>query len=222
MTAAQHGKLVGAQVLIRGAVTEYSYNSSSIGGAASILKGFAHGLGVATTKTEAKVVLDIRLYNATTGEIIDSVKAEGRATASGTSLNLNRDDYQMSAAGFKQTPLGHATRQAIESAVAAIVKRMQAEPWEARLASVDTDASGTTLYINAGRVSGLRVGDRFDILRPGHPIVDPTTQTVLGRAKDTRIGACVVVSLTDDLATATPTEGQGFQIGDVVSWTPPK
>jgi len=39
---------------------------------------------------------------------------------------------------------------------------------------------------------------------------------VIGRAKDTVLGSCRIESLTNDLAMATPTEGEGFGIGDVV------
>ena len=90
---AEAGKLLGAQALIRGAVTEFTYNQSSTGGSVTALKG----IGIGASKAEAAVVLDIRIYDATTGVILDSIKAEGRAKSSSTSLDINRDDLQMSA-----------------------------------------------------------------------------------------------------------------------------
>lgn len=39
---------------------------------------------------------------------------------------------------------------------------------------------------------------------------------VIGRAKDTVLGSCRIESVTNDLAMATPMEGEGFRIGDVV------
>lgn len=219
-SAPAKGKLLGAQALVRGAVTEYAYRRSSTGGTASFLQG----IGVGTSRAEAAVVLDIRLYSSVTGQILDSAKAEGRAASSAVSLDVNREDYKMSASGFSQTPLGQASRQAIERAVAGIIARMEQVPWEGRIAALDTADAGTvtTIYINAGKAAGLKEGDRFEILRPGRDIIDPETKLVIGRAKDKLLGACVIESLTSDLSSATPVEGQGFQVGDVVRFASAK
>lgn len=213
-SASTPGKLLGAQLLIRGAVTEFTYRQSSTGGSVSVLRG----VGVGATNTEAAVVLDIRMYDTTTGQIIDSVKADGSAKASGIAINIDKDDLKMSASNFSQTPLGHATRQAIEKAVAAIVARMETLPWEANIAEMDADNAGTvtTLYINAGSDMGLKAGDELDIFHPGRPIVDPKTKLVIGRTKDTKIGHCRIDTVTAALATATPMEGTGFKVEDVV------
>jgi len=218
--AAPSGKLLGAQALVRGAVTEYTYRRTSTAGSASFLKG----IGVGTSQAEAAVVLDVRLYSVTTGQILDSVKAEGRAKSSATAVDVDKEDIKMSASGFSQTPLGHATRQAIERAVAFIVKRMEKVPWEGRVAAVDADETGavTTAYINAGSRAGLKVGDKFEVLRPGRTIVDPETQVVIGRARDTRLGTCRIESLTKTLSVAVPLEGGAFQVADVVRYIPPK
>lgn len=219
-SAALQGKLLGAQVLVRGAVTEYTYRKSSTGGSVNVLKG----LGLAASKAEAAVVLDIRLYDATTSQIIDSVKAEGRAASSGTSVDIDTDKLTMSASGFSQSPLGQATRQAIERAVKFIIERIEEMPWEGRIAELDVDESGklTTIYINAGSNAGLKVGDKFEIFRPGRDIVDPETKVVIGRTKDKLLGKCQIESLTKDLANAVPLEGEGFQIGDLVRLIAPK
>ena len=73
-TAARVGKLLGAQVLVTGAVTEFE--SSVGGGGAGIgLAGFALGF-----ETEsAHVAVDIRLVDSSTGEILKSYNAEGNA-----------------------------------------------------------------------------------------------------------------------------------------------
>jgi len=213
-SAAGAGKLLGAQALIRGAVTEFTYNQTSTGGSVSALKG----VGIGGSKAEAAVVLDIRIYDATTGVILDSVKAEGRAKSSSTSIDINRPEFQMSGAGFKQTPLGHATRQAIERAVLGICARMDKIPWEGRIAELDADGSGNVLgiYLNAGSETGLKVGDELEILTAGRAIVDPDTKTVIGRTKDTKVGRCKVETLQKNLSIAVLTEGTTVKIGDIV------
>jgi curli biogenesis system outer membrane secretion channel CsgG len=208
------GRLLGAQALIRGAVTEYTYKKSSTGGSASFLQG----IGVGASKAEASVVLDIRLYDVTTGQILDSVKAEGRAKSSGKNIDIDKPDLKMSASSFSQTPLGHATRQAIDQAVEMIIKRMEQLPWEGRIAEIEPGEGSDppTLYINAGARMGIKENDVFEIVRPGKTITDPETRVVIGRTKDKRLGTCLVQSVTPELSLACPTEGTDFQVGDIV------
>jgi curli biogenesis system outer membrane secretion channel CsgG len=213
-SAAATGKLLGAQALIRGAVTEFTYKRSSTGGNVTALKG----IGLGGSKSQAAVVLDVRIYDATTGVILDSIKAEGRANSSSTSVEVNRPELQMSASGFSQTPLGQATRQAITKAVIGICERMDKIPWEGRVAELDADASGNIigLYLNAGSDTGMKVGDELEVLTAGRAIIDPDTKTVIGRTKDTRIGRCKIDTVMKSLCIASLTEGATAKIGDIV------
>lgn len=213
-SSAEIGKLLGAQAMIRGAVTEYTYNSSSTGGSASILKG----VGVGISKSEALVVLDIRIYDVNTGQILDSVKADGTAKSSAVALDIDKDDFRMSSDRFKQSPLGEATRQAIEKAVAFICKRMETMPWEGRIAELETEEDGSisAIYINAGIRAGIKVGDRFEICRAGRAITDPETKVVIGRTKDTLLGTCRIETVMNELSVAVPGDGEGYKIGDLV------
>jgi curli biogenesis system outer membrane secretion channel CsgG len=216
-SAAQAGKLLGAQTLVRGAVTEYAYTRSSTGGAASFLGGIAQGVDLASSKAEASVVLDVRMYEVATGRIMDSVKAEGRASSSAVSVGIDREGWSMASAGFSQTPLGQASRQAIERAVQAIIERTAVIPWEGRVAAIDPEGGpASTIYINAGTAAGLKVGDRFEVLEPGRDIVDPETRVVIGRAKDRMVGTCEIETVTSGMSCAVPLEGEGFAVGNVV------
>lgn len=208
------GKLLGAQALIRGAVTEYTYTATNTGGSASFLKGISIG----ASKAEAAVVLDIRFYDAATGVILDSVKAEGRAKSSGKAIDIDKSGLKMSATGFSQTPLGRATREAIDKAVLLICKRMEIIPWEGRIADVEED----TIYVNAGSKVGLKEGDILQVVRPGKTIIDPETKTVIGRTKDTTVGVIKITSTMDGVSLASPTEGKGFQANDIVRYVDPK
>lgn len=213
-TRAQSNRLLGAQVLVRGAVTEYSYSKSSQGGGADILKG----IGVASAKSEASVVIDVKLYDATTGEIYDSQKAEGRAKSSGTTVNIDRRDLKFGGSSFQNSPLGAATRSAIEQAIRKICSRMDVLPWEGRLADVVTDEGrGTEIYLNVGAAAGIKVGDEFEVYRPGRIIEDPDNPgRILRQTKGARIGTCKVVSVEKDISVARPVTGEGFAAKDVI------
>jgi curli biogenesis system outer membrane secretion channel CsgG len=219
-SAARAGRLLGAQALIRGAVTEFTYCSSSTGGAAKLLGG----LGLAKSKAEATVVLDIRIYDANTGQIIDSVKADGHAKSSAVSIDLQiGEDWKLGGSSFSQTPLGQATREAIEKAVCAICKRMDTMPWEGRIAELDQegDAPPTAVYINAGSLVGFKVGDQLEVFRAGRTITDPETRVVIGRTKDTCIGHLRIETVDKNLSTAGVVDGQGFKVGDLLKFLEP-
>ncbi|HLI47686.1 MAG TPA: CsgG/HfaB family protein [Chthonomonas sp.] len=211
--APKTGQLLGAQALIRGAVTEYSFEESSLG-AGGVL---GRALGLSTGHSTAMVGIDVRIYDVVTGEVIDSVHAVGRATASGTAISYNKGDVGLTMDAVSNTPLGEAVRRAIAQAVLFICNRMQAVPWEGRIADVEMGDNNTQdLYLNAGTDAGLQVGDKLDILHPGHAIVDPDTQTVIGRTKDVEAGQAHIVEVRDHISILAVDSGSGFQVGDVV------
>lgn len=204
------GHLLGAQALIRGAVTEFSYSSSSTG-----TNGiFGNVLNLSHSNNEATVVLDIRIYDAATSVILDSVKGTGKVKSSATGVNVDYSNIQVGGATFQDSPLGEATRRAIADCVKQICQRMEKYPWEARVAELETD--GSAVYINAGSTMGVKVGDEFDIFHPGRDITDPETKTSIGRTKDTKCGHVKVDSVTPGLAIAKVVDGSGFAINDVV------
>ncbi len=218
-SAAKPGRILGAQALIRGAVTEFNYCTSSTGGEAAILGG----VGISKTSAEATVVLDIRIFDANTSEILDSVKADGHAKASSTAVSVDRDNWKMGGSSFTQSPLGDATRQAIDRAVVLICERMAKLPWEGRIAEMDTDDSGAvcSVYVNAGSDTGFKPGDMLEVFRAGRTIVDPETRTVIGRTRDTCLGHIKIDTVDKKLSTALLVDGAGFRVGDLLKFMEP-
>jgi hypothetical protein len=58
------------------------------------------------------------------------------------------------------------------------------------------------------------VGYKLEVFRPGKAITDPETRTVIGRTKDTILGACEIKQVLEKMSVAEPYEGSGFQVGD--------
>src|SRR5512146_549243 len=75
-TAPKVGQLLGAELFVVGAVTECGTKESNIGGGISVFGG-----GLKTKK--ARCVVDIRLINTSTGEIIASESEEGTESTTG-------------------------------------------------------------------------------------------------------------------------------------------
>jgi hypothetical protein len=96
-----------------------------------------------------------------------------------------------------------------------MMKQLGKKKWNGRIAQVDEG----NLYINAGQRSGLNVGTKLDVFRPGKEIIDPVTKMKLG-STEKKIGQALVQQndLGDqaDLSVAIATSGTGFQPGDIV------
>lgn len=212
-TVPKPGQLLGAQEMIHGAVTEYLYSESSLGGGGVLGK-----LGVSGASSTAMVGMDIRIVDETTGQILYSVHAVGKASSNGTSLNYTQGDTSVNMGSVKNTPLGEACRKAIAQAVLFICKKMDAIPWEARVADVEPgDNNGDpTIYINSGKDAGIAVGEQLELFKPGHTIIDPDTQTVIGHTLSNEEGMGHVTAVRDHIAVVSIDSGTGFAVGDIV------
>ncbi len=104
-SGAKMGQLTGADYLVMGTVTSYEENTASTGGGISF-KGIALG----GKKSEAYIAVDIRVVNATTGEVDFSRTVEGRTSGGGVSVGVFRGGFGGTLASEKNTPAGKAIR----------------------------------------------------------------------------------------------------------------
>ncbi|MGE0551856.1 MAG: CsgG/HfaB family protein [Gemmatimonadales bacterium] len=207
-TAAASGALLGAQVLITGDITGFTFEKSSVGGA---LTNVVRGLSVATERVSASVVIDLRLIDASTGEVVYSAKGTGKASQTGIAADLIRDEKSYSVDGQLTTPLGHASRQAIQNAVISILTGMPRIRWSGRVADVRDEV----VYLNAALADGMKPGLELEVFEAGEALVDPATGKSLG-APETRVGAVVVERVLEQYSTARIVDGQGIARGQVV------
>lgn len=210
--AANPGNLIAAQVIVMGAVT--SFEEHSRGGAlGGITRGGRVG-GLATDK--AKVGIDLRLVDSTTGEVLDSAAATGDASSTAIVVGgIPVGNIKIGTALWQKTPLGNASREAITKAVHFIVTRMKNEPWAAKVAQVN----GDKIYINAGQNAGLKVGESYFVYSAGEAITDPDTGAVLG-AEETKIAVIDITEVNEKYSvakvTATFKDGSELKRGDLV------
>lgn len=205
---AKIGQLNRAQILIKGAITEYS-SAESGGGQGLNIKGFSLG----SSSSNAHVAVIIYLYDTTTGQVIDSQRCEGKAESGGLSLGVAQKDWGFGTSGFKSTPLGKATQMAIDNAVHYISRRMANIPWQGRIVKAEADK----IYLNVGRAGGINVGDEFNVYREGEALVDPESGLNLG-AEATKIGRVQVSQVQDKFSVAIPVAGSGFEPNNIVKF----
>ena len=193
---ARKGKIIPAQILIKGRITEFERNTSSSGQGLSI-KGFSIG----AKRSSAHIAVIIQLIDSTTGEIIDSQRVEGKANSGGLSIGYD-GDFSIGSSSFKKTPLGKAVQLAIDRAVNYISQRLKDVPWKGRVVLV----KGNKVYINAGRKAGVQVGDEFFVYKEGEPLIDPDTGMELGSELE-KVAKIRVKDVKDKYAIAQVVEG---------------
>lgn len=110
-TAAKMGKVTGAQYLITGKVAAYEENTKGTGGGLSF-----KGISLGGKSQQAYLAIDLRVVNATTGEVEYVRTIEGRSKGGGLNVGLYRGGFGGSLGGHKKTPTGKAIRAALVEA----------------------------------------------------------------------------------------------------------
>ncbi len=200
-TAAKMGQILGLNAIVTGAITAYS--EAEEGSDYLIAK---------TKKQIARVTVDYRIVDTTTGVQIMADSGAGIYEKKVTTA------LGMGAKASYDTDLRDgARRDALTKAMVNMMKQLENQPWKGKIAKV----TGNRVYINAGRKTGLKNGDRLDVYRVGEDIIDPDTHQKLGTTED-KVGQ-VIVQQNDigdqaDMSIAVVTSGMGFKSGDVVKY----
>ncbi|MEJ5165703.1 MAG: CsgG/HfaB family protein [Thermoanaerobaculia bacterium] len=202
-TAMKIGKLLGAEYLIAGSVTEFGKTEKEARG--------AWGIGFGAKKTEFVSALDARLFSVNTGEILWADSASEKESnfnleIFGTGGGVDKDErlfdkvlrpvVKKLAQSLLQTPLQTST------AIAAV---------SGKVASV----SGNTVYINLGSSHNIKPGQTLGVYKIAKEIKDPDTGEVLGR-EEKKVGEIKIVEVKGEkLSEATIISGSAEE-GNIV------
>ena len=208
-SAAQVGKLLGVELMVMGSVSEFGEKKSGVGGSLG-----RFNIGGKLTKREARAVVDIRLVNTSTGEIVLAESAEGVEKSTGLDKIKIKDIDFGNPTHWDKTILGKASRKAIDKCVNYITKAMENIPWQGKIIKVSADG---IIYMKPGSAGGVKPGMEFVVYSKGEEIIDPDTGLSLG-SEESKIGKIKVVQ---DLANgkackAVVVSGSGFKTGDFV------
>lgn len=205
-TAPKVGQLLGAELFVVGAVTEFGTKESNISGGVSLFGG-----GLKTKK--ARAVVDVRLINTSTGEIIASESEEGSESSTGIDVRYSDINFD-NTTSWDNTDIGKATREAVNGVVKLITENMEKIPWSGKIIKVNADG---TVLMKPGSEGNVKTGMELFVLRKGEDIKDPDTGLSLG-AEETKLGR---IKTTEDMLKgkamkATVLEGKDFKVGDIV------
>lgn len=179
--SAQKGKVIPAQILVTGNITEFQENTQGGGQGLNI-----HGITIGGAKSDAHVAVIVQIIDSTTGEILDSQRVEGLADASAFTIGYS-GSFSLGSSSFKKTPLGKAVQIAIDRAVVYISDKLGKLPWQGRVVTVKDGL----VYVNAGSDAGIVQGETFIVCRKGESLIDPETGMDLG-AEKTKIGDIII------------------------------
>ena len=205
-TEAQLGQLLGAQLLLKGAVTEFQDNHSA-GGVAGVVGGVLGGL----TKSDAKLAIDVRLIDTTTGQVVASKRAEGKTSSTGVAFAGALEGIALAGAYGTSKEMDAAARRAITEIVEMIVREARPIPWAGKIVKVDYGQ----VYINAGTNMNMKPGMVLVVMRKGDEIIDPDTGLSLGSTSPGQVGRLQITSVQDRFAICRVIQGEALAARDI-------
>jgi curli biogenesis system outer membrane secretion channel CsgG len=201
------------QITVKGAITELKLKraGAGVGGKVGEQGSFSEA------KVEATVGVDLRIVEVSTGRILDSFFAQGKATSRRKTFTFSKEELSFGTASFEEGALGAAVRDAIKLAVEGIVARAEKVEWEAKVVELEDSDDGLQIYLNVGVKAGLSAGMILDVRHAGKIITDPETNVVIGRTKGKKVGKLKVLEVSDQVTICVPVDGAGFEKSDVVT-----
>lgn len=194
-TGAKTGQIIGADAILIGTITVFGSDDKNkkvgVGAFTRHIPGVGGALGgLKLGKVENKfvVVVNYRLADAETSEIIATGEARGEALRKGQSFDIGAltgaggggASIDMTSSNFLETIAGEATMQSLDKLIAGLNESEQKIPLRfmdasSRIAQIN----GPKIYISAGTFSGVRKCDRFTVSRIEQEIKDPVTKEVI-------------------------------------------
>lgn len=190
MAMKKANQTLGVHAFIKGVITDLSLLSSKASETSEEEVSFA------TAKIE------VHLIDASTGNLLRTFI--GKSPIFGTK---EQGEYSRSKAVLK------AIDFAIDEILDGLLRQLDLLEWTTTIAKIE----GDNIYINSGKLSGLRVGDTLEIYEPGKEIIHPITKFSLGWTTGKLKGLIRITELFGiDGAAGKIIQGEGFTINDVV------
>lgn len=211
-TGAAAGQIIGAEIIIKGAVTEFEGNTRGRGLNVGLgLPDIPLGLRLGRRGNTAHVALDLAIVDASTGHVKASHRVQAESRSGGWTVGLDHERGSIGGDTFAKSPLGLASRNALGSAIVKIAPDLRGVPWRSRI----VDAVGDLLFVNAGKDTGIEAGDTFRVSTVVHTLIDPTSGLLIDTV-ERDIGALRIVAVEDKYAVAEPISDLKAGRGDVV------
>lgn len=205
-TAAQVGQLLGVESIIIGKILQAGQETES-----HDIDNKKNKWSLALKSTMGHILVSYRMISTTSGEILlaDQVSAKEIKPAFG----LKTKDVDFSNLfEFDQTVVGIAFRKAVNKITVDIVNNVEKVTWQGKIVQAKSD---TTVYFTPGSVSGVKVGQFFNVFNDTN-----STETVKSKIATDNYHPKARIEATgfigDKVTRARVVTGRGIQRGDLV------
>jgi curli biogenesis system outer membrane secretion channel CsgG len=209
-TAAEVGRILGADAVVMGSITRYNLNEGSSG--LNIL-----GVGSSRRRVTADVQLTARLVNTTNSEIIATAEGKGEAQQRSSGLSIGGLFSQGSDNNNTDELISNAAQAAVEQLSGVLTSKatdMAAMPTGVpNVSALVADVAGSSVIINKGSRDGFRVGMTISVERVTREVKDPATGQVI-RTVTAPVGRIELTSVDAGSSEGRVVSGSGMQIGD--------
>ncbi len=231
-TNAKIGQIHGADAILYGDIVVFGRDDRHKNVSAGAFGGGLLGAGIAGMANSKKsdkavVVIDYRLVDAETSEVIATGEARGEsvrksssfaAFAAGAGLGGGGGGgaaFDMGSSNFQETIIGEATMDCVNKLAAALDEQLpKLETKKIDISARVAYVNGSTLTINAGSAQGVSVGDQLDVAHILNEVKDPTSGEVIDLATQ-KIGTMNIVQVKDRVAVGVYTGSGTPKAGDV-------
>lgn len=166
---------------------------------------------VRQVRARLDATVQIRMVNTKNGKIIYNEKHS--AQAEDYVLRIAERSYNDRFLAEDPQLIEAAIIKAFENALPRIVQNLDKLSWEGRVALI----KGDRVYLNAGRLSGIQIGDILKVTDNGEDVYDPETGSLIGKVPGRLKGTVEVVSyFGQDGAIGIVHSGSGFRENDLV------
>jgi curli biogenesis system outer membrane secretion channel CsgG len=226
-SGARIGQIRGADLTMMGDIVVFGRDDRrNSGGGGVVVGGVGVGGGGYKATDKAVVVLDYRIVDTETSEVVLSGEARGESkrTSKGGGGGFfvggvgAGGGFNMASSNFAETIIGEAVMDAVDKLAIDINSKGLTGGAEGRENDLDAkvaDVSGNSITINAGTAAGLRPGQTFTVYHKGKEIKDPTTGEVLD-VQTTPLGQITLTVVRDRISIGTYAGAGVPVVGDVV------
>jgi len=191
-TAAKVGKILGVKYIVAGGIDKFNIDNTGGG-----IRAFG---GIGGNMVQSKVTVSMRFIDSTTAERVVSISADGEVKKGGASVRGNSLS--------RESEWGIAS-ETIQKAAKAVVERFTTGDYVARVTGAAAPAvvaagkiikvDGNRAWINLGASSGVKLGDKYNIVSVGEALIDPDSGRKLG-ADEKQVGNGSVVDVQPEFA----------------------
>jgi hypothetical protein len=141
---------------------------------------------VRKVKSLAETIVEIKVYDVLSNKELFSESLDGNI--SDDNMRFYKADSEENLS-YRQDLLRYSVKVAVRKFVPQVVKVGSKLDWLGRVAKI----IGTRIYINAGRTSGINLGDILKVVTEGQEIYDPESGAMIGMSQGEVKGTLEVV-----------------------------